>query len=299
LSLGLRGGGILNEAGEQIGMLAWRVEQQGEYMDRAILLDFLLPTIDQGRQAGPPPQPGPGPTPGPTPPQPARGSFGAVTFGLEVRNDSTIASPQTQFPAGTRRVYGSFPFQAVPDGTRWGNQWLRDGKVEVENRDGWTWKNSTSSNQGANWVYVNNDRGLTSGQWELRLFLEGQEVQRAGFTVAGSAPAPQPGGGVVLRGSIHDADTRRGIPNATFWVLEPGLSVDEWAEMTGDEGNAAIGNTDLNGQFQTAPPLERGQTYTVMVSARDYQSRQFIDGLQITNDDKAVLNLDPIALKRK
>lgn len=113
-------------------------------------------------------------------------------------------------------------------------------------------------------------------------------------------PAPQPAhGDVTVIGSIVDADTKRPIPNAVFVALKPGTTLDAWDRSEGSELAAAAGVTAEDGSFQTAPPIARSATYTVLAGARGYSRRVFQNGLEIEADEPSVVEVEPIALKRR
>lgn len=126
-----------------------------------------------------------------------------------------------------------------------------------------------------------------------------QALTGQGAPTQSPQPQPTPGRGVVLRGKIIDADTKRPIPNAAYGALNPGVTAAQW-EKSGFNTDlvATEGVADQNGVFQTAPPLEAGKTYTSLAAFRGYQPRVFENGLKLAADAPAVIDLDPIALKK-
>lgn len=106
--------------------------------------------------------------------------------------------------------------------------------------------------------------------------------------------------GVILQGTILDANTKKGIPSALIVVLNPGVTYDEFEEGGFDESMvAASGTTDSKGRYQTTPALARGESYSVVVGAKNYQPRVFENGLEITADDPDITSVDPITLKKR
>lgn len=106
--------------------------------------------------------------------------------------------------------------------------------------------------------------------------------------------------GVILKGTILDANTKKGIAGALIVMLNPDVTFDEFEESNFDESLiAAAGTTDSKGKYQTTPALARGETYTVVIGAKNYQPRVFENGLEITTDDPDITNVDPITLKKR
>jgi hypothetical protein len=101
---------------------------------------------------------------------------------------------------------------------------------------------------------------------------------------------------VTLKGQIVDADTQEGIPGAVVLLLKPGVSLNDLTNDNLEENTAAYGQADQDGYYITAPPVERGQTYTVVVAADGYQPGIFEDGLEIGDNDADLLDIDPIPL---
>ena len=117
-------------------------------------------------------------------------------------------------------------------------------------------------------------------------------------TNGGDTPAPA-GEGVILKGKITDANTKRPVAGALLIVLQPGTTYDDFESSGFDEKLvAALGTADRNGKYQTSPEIARGQSYTIVVGAKGYQPRVFEDGLEITNDDPDFVDVEDIPLKR-
>ncbi len=117
----------------------------------------------------------------------------------------------------------------------------------------------------------------------------------------GDNPAPTPAtDGVILTGKIVDANTKRGVAGALLIILQPGVTFDKFQKSGFDESLVAtVGTADRSGKYQTAPALERDQTYTVVIGAKGYQPRVFEDGLEITSDDPDVTTMEDIAIQKQ
>jgi hypothetical protein len=104
--------------------------------------------------------------------------------------------------------------------------------------------------------------------------------------------------GVTVTGTLVSADTGEPIVGGHIIILNPGISPTGYAE---DPSNPAAvfadGESDVNGNFEAAPPVVREQFYGVIVIARGYlgkvaENRQFAG-----SDDPTVVDLGEIRMQ--
>lgn len=102
-----------------------------------------------------------------------------LTFGEEVDNDNAIVTPAEEYEQGVQTVYASFGYENVTPDTRWLERWLRDGRETlVINHDFWEWGES-----GTQWIGIYNSGGLTSGEYQVDVFIEGNLLTSGRFTI--------------------------------------------------------------------------------------------------------------------
>jgi Zn-dependent metalloprotease len=110
------------------------------------------------------------------------------------------------------------------------------------------------------------------------------DVNLIACTTGQGPAAPQTTGNLVYgQGTISDADTGRGIYGAQVFILKPGVSATQAAaddNVTTSEV-AATGTTDQSGLYRTDKPIERGQTYSVIIIARGYRPIIADSGVQL------------------
>lgn len=166
------------------------------------------PTSTPVRIAPPIPTLAPSPTPAPIPtrlsPAPSPGgvgAFGAIKFAAGVMSDDTPVDVRTTFPDGITRVYGAFDYKGLKDGQTYKSEWLLDGKVQPGLTGEMKWSGGSAGNW---WASINNENGLTSGKYQLNLYLENQLQQSAQMTIEAN-PTGQPDFGPIVFAPDVDA----------------------------------------------------------------------------------------------
>ena len=300
---GNSGGLAIDDRGNQIGIPTFvHQTESGPGLGGIREINIAVPYIEQAMKMG---NATPGPNTAVTPAVPAptpgagTGPFGPVSFGTDVQSGKLIGE-STTFDSGAPKIFGLFGYQNMRNGMKWGWTWQLDGQTVIDDTNSQTWSDGAA---GTEQISVSNTGGLPDGTYGLTLFVSSSPVETGTFTIGQTGvPAPQPPGqqtdtGVQLQGQIIDTNTQQGIAGAVIVVLKPGTTIDQWDQDKGDSLAAAVGVADQDGNFLTAPGLARGQTYTVIVGAANYQRRVFQDGLVIATDDPALLQLDPLTLQ--
>lgn len=148
-----------------------------------------------------PPTVTPSATPFPTPtPTPVAQGFGAVQFAVAVTEDYQPIDVGSVFPDGITLVYAVFPYTNLRADAMYRVEWRRDGQllpIGFEEK----WRGETNGNW---WTNVYNEQGLTTGTWEVRLYLDAHLEQTASFTV-GRNPENQPDFGPITFASGKSA----------------------------------------------------------------------------------------------
>ncbi|HST03528.1 MAG TPA: trypsin-like peptidase domain-containing protein [Chloroflexia bacterium] len=309
ISPGNSGGLATNENGDQIGIPTFATHADiGQGLGGIRMINLAVPYINQVVQLGDAtPQPFPSETvvadttPQPTPS--ADSVFGPITFGTDIE-DGELVGQGTTFDSGTQQVLGVFAFQNMRNGMKWGAVWKYNGQVAIDQSNSNNW---TQGNEGTNGVSISLDQGLPDGDYELDLDVGGTVVQTGTFTigVANSVPTPeapdpnQQGTGVTLKGQVVDADTQEGIANAAVLIMQPGTKLDDITQSNLQSLTVAGAVTDSDGFYITAPPIEAGNTYTVLILADGYDPVGYEDGLDIPATAHDLLQLDPLSLSKR
>lgn len=107
-------------------------------------------------------------------------------------------------------------------------------------------------------------------------------------------PTPKRDEGVMVMGTILNADTGRPIPGALFLVLEPGITFEDFES---DDQLYTGAEADRNGEFILPDPLLRGKTYTLIAGLQGYQP-VWEDNVLIARDCDPIVELTVRLRKR-
>ncbi|MDY7080290.1 MAG: trypsin-like peptidase domain-containing protein [Chloroflexota bacterium] len=201
----------------------------------------------------------------------AQEAIGPITFASGVDAQGNPVNPGTAFATGLEELYFFCDYAGMQDGMNFDEKWILDDEELVTFN--WVWE------QGANgtlhdYIHLTAGGPLPDGEYTLELYVEDQLVQQ-GTAVVGTGtgappPPPPPTEGLYIQGYVLDADTGQGIPGALYVVLNPGITVDGW---DGSEEQIYTGmETDANGYFELPDPLERNESYSIIVWAEGYRA---------------------------
>jgi len=198
----------------------------------------------------------------------AQEAIGPITFASGVDAQGNPVNPGTRFASGLQELRFFCDYAGMQDGMAFDERWLLGGQEIVTFDLTWEWGESGTYD---NSIYRTSGDPLSDGQYNLELYVEGQLVQSASATIGSGTPPPTPEPspeGLYVVGYVYDADTGAGIPGAMFIVLEPGVTIESW-----DFSDAQVytgADTGVDGYFELPLPLERGQSYSMIVVAEGY-----------------------------
>jgi serine protease Do len=195
-------------------------------------------------------------------------AIGPITFASGVDAQGNPVNPGTHFASGLEALHFVCDYTGMQDGMSLDERWLLGGQEIVTFNLTWEWGESGIYH---NSIFRTNGAPLSDGQYTLELYVEGQHVQSADATIGSGTPPPTPEPppeGLYVVGYVYDADTGAGIPGAMFIVLEPGVTIESWDFSDAQVYTSAEAGVD--GYFELPLPLERGQSYSMLVVAEGY-----------------------------
>ena len=307
---GNSGGSALNSKGELVGIPTARLQDKsGNVIYLVRPANRAVPYIEEAHRVGASGGQiaGPSANNGSSSPQKpsGRASFGEITFGAGFDDNSGVTGEASSFPTGIKEVHAGLPYENMRDGTDWGYIWQFEGQ-EVTGESDLQWEFGAT---GVLDLSLSGKRGLSEGDYNLQVFMRGDMVQEAGFSVGknpgNNRPPQRPAAtdkGVTLSGSIIDHANKRPIQNAVIALLIPGQTVDDFdADQTENKEETvfAFGVSGKDGSFVLNRPLDRGEVYSVIVGAKGYQRIEEDDALEILEDDPDLVELDPIEMDKQ
>jgi serine protease Do len=200
---------------------------------------------------------------------PTKPTFSDLVFAEGVSKDDKPVKPHKAdepFAEGTQKVYAFFNYENMEDGLTWSAVWYIDGEEALRREDNWQ-----GGEKGSYWISIYHKVVLPNGHYKLELYV-GEELLAEGEFDIGKGGGPLPlEEGVQVIGTIVDADTRRPIKGAVFIVLKPGVSARDFLNEPNEDDIYGSGVADSKGQFTLDALLERGETYSMVASAKGYQ----------------------------
>lgn len=138
---------------------------------------------------------------------------------------------------------------------------------------------------------------VPEGEWGVTFLVNDQPVVAGAITVGGEPSEPQVSDEVQVGGTVTDKRTRKPIRGAMFVVLQPGVTVQQFADDDfADEHVLVSATTDARGEFVLDLPLERGVEYSIVVAARGYKPVAQ-DGFVVEEGDEDPLQLNVTMVK--
>jgi pSer/pThr/pTyr-binding forkhead associated (FHA) protein len=111
---------------------------------------------------------------------PSGPAFGPITFAQDKTDANEPIDPATTFPAGTVRVYALFDYEGMSTDLEWDRTWYRHGEEYVSKTENWSGKESGTWSL---WLFRTSGDPLVPATYELRISLQGKQVQSATFVI--------------------------------------------------------------------------------------------------------------------
>ncbi|MBI5840515.1 MAG: trypsin-like peptidase domain-containing protein [Chloroflexi bacterium] len=221
-------------------------------------------------------------------------SFSNMTwYSVSGGSECKLGEPVSSYPSNTAAMAATFDFSGMTDGQEWAELWTADGQEVYSGSYAWT---EGESGQSYTCIYAT-DGSLADGNYRLQLYAGADLPQLAESSVvvgggsSGTNPPPA-SNGVAIYGTVTDADTGRTISDAQVFILQPGITYDQWSSANYPESNVyAYALTDANGGYEIPLSIARNEEYTIVASAQGYYDR-YGDLLVWTDEDPDRYQLD-------
>lgn len=253
----------------------------GEFLNALRSINLALPLIRavEAGQTYVPIQGGQSAVPTPSSPVPSNGheSFSAITW-MTVNSDCQLQDQVTSYPSGTSAIAAAWNFSGMTDGESWGVQYTLNGTEIFSKQYSWS-----SGSQGQYSHCLTSDQGFPDGDYHLSLYAGSGNtlLSQADVVVGGgSNPPPPPSnkGVVTISGQVVAADSMNPLPGAEAYVLNPGVSFEQWKNDQGAMSDVFTSTTaDNQGYFTLPDKLALNIKYTVVFFAQGYKLKVYVD----------------------
>ena len=215
----------------------------------------------------------------------------AAWFATDSDGNVDAATTVEAYPSGTTVLAPGFSYNCVPKDTEIViiiyNQVFGTDPALVEKRT-----LQASSSEGVFFYALTTPDGsaLQEGKWRVA-FYQGKTPLSTGEILLGGAADVDVAKQAVLQGTVLDARSGQPVAGGMVLVLNPGISVDEFARNTVRENVYVQTRTDDQGFFSMWKPLVRNEQYAMLIAADGYKLRG-TDRLIITDEAASPVNLE-------
>jgi S1-C subfamily serine protease len=200
-------------------------------------------------------------------------TFSELLFSTTVTDDGRPIGASDKIPSGVSTVYATFQYDGLANGTPWSVVWMSDGKQIIAQEDSWD-----DGPQGRKAVKVSNRKGLPPGEYHLVLGIGGR-VALEGKVLVGN---PVDETDSEVSGRIVDGRSQQPVPGATIMVLKPDSVLREFLRTQDQSALFTSAETDAKGRFKLPKQLPKGQAYSLVAIARNYQPTAIDRGLRVS-----------------
>ena len=255
ISGGNSGGLAVNEAGEIIGVPTWTQSSgTGAVIGRLRSINFAKLLIEAGdNYRSKFVEEGTG-----------RETWDLTTWSEDYNEENCPIGPLERYKSGALAIVGVWSFAEMADGEDFLVLYFHDGELVANNM--WAWEDGVSGECFALSLH-NYGQSLPNGDYRIEVYTgKGLPLIDAADTTIG----PVQSGDIKMKGKVIDYFSGRGIPGASFVILNPGVDLEAWIDDPNDDDIFTVALTDSNGNYALPDPLERLVEYPVVVAAEGY-----------------------------
>jgi len=206
-------------------------------------------------------------------------------------DEGEIDEQVSEYPSGTTTVTPVFQYNCVPKSTTLVTVFTFDGETVLTDKE--TLKASSRKGLYSYPISYEDERPIDEGEWGVQ-FYSGKTLLTAGAVSVGEGES---GGAasqtVTVEGKVTDKKTKKPVKSATILVLNPGVTIQKFINGgQKDKDVYTAAQTDSKGEFALGSPLEREQTYAIIVVAKGYKATGH-EGFTVASDapDPLVLTI--------
>jgi hypothetical protein len=174
------------------------------------------------------------------------------------------------YPTGTNTIAAGFEYNCIPSkltltviyyfgGTDTEPVFTDKEAVKADSQTGSFYWSIGTKDQSA----------LPEGDWQVQWYGNKQLIS-SGEVMVGEQDGKKE---VTVQGTITDGKTKKPIKSAGFFILNPGVTAEDWANNDFAETDVySFGQGDAKGKFVCDKKIARNETYAVIAVAKGYKS---------------------------
>ena len=138
------------------------------------------------------------------------------------------------------------------------------------------------------WAIGTKDQSpLPEGAWQVQWY-GNKALISSGEVMVGQEDGKKE---VTVQGTIMDGKTKKPIKKASFYILNPGISSEDWTNNGEPEEDVfSSAQTDAKGKFVCDKKIARNETYTIIATAKGYKASAQ-DDFTVGDDQPDPVNL--------
>lgn len=192
------------------------------------------------------------------------------------------------YPSGVEAIEPYFEYTCVPKNTEIVTVFTLDGEEVFSDSEAVP---ATGSSDYYFYSLTSKKGAMPDGEWGVSFLVNDETVAEGSITVGGDPSEPAVADAVQVGGTVVDKRTKKPLKGAMFVVLNPGVTVQQFADDDfAEEDVFTSATTDAKGQFVLDTPLERNVEYSILVAAKGYKPLAQ-DGFVVNDEDP-----DPLIL---
>lgn len=224
-------------------------------------------------------------------PAEASATISNLAFSSRVARDGRPINPTNAIVDKISQLFVSFDFDAMRNGTRWGQVWSVNGQV-VQKLEG-KWEDGA---RGRKVLTLSSNQGiLPDGEYHVAITYRTQILAEGKVKVGRGVDHSD----IEISGQVVDQLTGRGIAEALLIVLKPGVRANDFVEQQDREMAFTSVRTDSQGRFTFPKQLPKGNAYGLVAVARGYRDAAIDGALRISTDAPEQAAMNPLPLMRE
>ena len=196
-----------------------------------------------------------------------------MVFCDNVTEEGLPINPSAILNSGQKRIFASFEFDGMRNGTKWGQVWTVDGKPVLQDEGKWE-----DGPRGRKTLAVASRKALPDGEYNLIITVGGAIISQGRVALGRLSEDAD----TQVSGQVIDRESNRGISAALVIALNPGVRTADFIKKQRQDMAYTSTKTDRYGRYTFPKQLPKGQAYGLIVVARGYKDLAVESALRIS-----------------